>query len=180
MNISRLFIRRPVATNLLALALTLAGALAYWLLPVAPLPQVDFPAIDVAATLPGAGPETIASSVATPLERALASTPGLRDMSSNSRQGATNIQLMFNLDRDLHEAALDVQAAINAARPMMPSGMPRMPTYRKINPSQAPIMALALTSPTLSPGQLYDFASTILAQRIAQIPGVGQVQLGGS
>jgi multidrug efflux pump len=180
MNISRLFIRRPVATNLLALALTLAGALAYWLLPVAPLPEVDFPAINVAATLPGAGPEIIASSVATPLERALASTPGLRDMSSNSRQGATNIQLMFNLDRDLHEAALDVQAAINAARPMLPSGMPRMPTYRKINPSQAPIMSLALSSPTLSPGQLYDFASTILAQRIAQIPGVGEVQLGGS
>ena len=180
MNISRLFIRRPVATNLVALALTLAGVLAYWLLPVAPLPQVDFPAINVAATLPGAGPETIATSVATPLERALASTPGLRDMSSNSRQGATNIQLMFNLDRDLHEAALDVQAAINAARPMLPSGMPGMPTYRKVNPSQAPIMALALTSPTLSPGQLYDFASTLLAQRIAQIPGVGQVQLGGS
>ena len=180
MSLTGLFIRRPVATNLIALALVLAGGLAYSLLPVAPLPEVDFPAIEVQATLPGASPETMASSVATPLERALASTPGLREMTSQSRQGGTNIQLMFNLDRKLHDAARDVQAAINAARPMLPSALPRMPTYRKINPSQAPIMALALSSPTLSPGQLYDHASTILAQKIAQIPGVGDVQLGGS
>jgi multidrug efflux pump len=180
MNLSRLFIRRPVATNLLATAVVLAGALSYWLLPVAPLPEVDFPAIAVQASLPGASPETIASSVATPLERAFASTPGLREMSSQSRQGATTIELMFNLDRDLNDAARDVQAAINAARPMLPSGMPSMPTYRKINPSQAPIMALALSSTIVAPAQLYDYASTILAQKIAQTPGVGEVQLGGA
>ena len=180
MNVSRLFIRRPVATNLLALALVLAGALAYWLLPVAPLPEVDFPAIEVQANLPGANPETMASSVATPLERAMSSIPGLRRMTSQSRQGAVSIQLTFNLDRELHDAARDVQAAINASRPMLPSGMPRMPTYRKVNPSQAPIMALALSSTTLSPGQLYDQASTILAQKIARIRGVGEVTLGGS
>jgi multidrug efflux pump len=180
MNLSRLFIRRPVATNLLALALVLAGGLSYWLLPVAPLPEVDFPAISVQASLPGASPETIASAVATPLERAFASTPGLREMSSQSRQGSTSIELMFNLDRDINDAARDVQAAINAARPMLPSGMPSMPTYRKINPSQAPIMALALSSTVVAPAQLYDYASTILAQKIAQTPGVGEVQLGGS
>jgi len=179
MNISRLFIRRPVATNLLALALVLAGGLAYWLLPVAPLPEVDFPAVEVQGLLPGANPETMASSVATPLERAMSSIPGLRRMTSQSRQGAVSIQLTFNLDRKLHDAARDVQAAINAARPMLPSGMPSMPTYRKVNPSQAPIMALALSSPTLSPGQLYDHASTILAQKIARIRGVGEVTLGG-
>ena len=180
MNLSRLFIRRPVATNLFAIALVLAGGLSYWLLPIAPLPEVDFPAIAVQATLPGASPETIASSVATPLERAFASTPGLREMSSQSRQGATTIELMFNLDRDLNDAARDVQAAINAARPMLPSGMPAMPTYRKINPSQAPVMALALSSTIVPPAQLYDFASTMISQKISQIPGVGEVQLGGA
>ncbi len=180
MNLSRLFIHRPVATNLIAIALVMAGALGYALLPVAPLPQVDFPAIEVSAAMPGASPETMASSVATPLERALASTPGLIFMFSSSSQNATTVLLVFSLDRDINDAARDVQAAINAARALLPSGMPGLPTYRKINPSQAPVMALALTSNTLSPGQLYDHASTVLAQKLSQIPGVGEIELGGS
>ncbi len=180
LNLSRLFIERPVATVLLAAAVVLCGLLALWQLPVAPLPQVDYPAIQVSANLPGASPESMAATVATPLERALGSIPGITRLNSNSSQGNTRIDLQFTLDRDVNEAAREVQAAINAARAQLPSGMPGMPQYRKINPSQAPILNLAMSSDTLTPGQVYDIASTVIAQKIAQVPGVGQVQVGGS
>jgi len=180
LNLSRPFIERPVATVLLALAVVLAGVLALRLLPVAPLPQVDYPSIQVTAALPGASPESMAATVATPLERAFGSIPGLTRIESNSSQNNTRISLTFALSRDINEAAREVQAAINAARGQLPAGMPGMPQYRKINPSQAPVLALALTSETLSRGEVFDVASTILAQKLAQIPGVGQVQVGGS
>ena len=179
-NLSRPFIERPVATVLLAVAVVLAGLLAYRMLPVAPLPQVDYPAIQVTASLPGASPESMAATVATPLERALGTIPGITRITSSNSQGSTRIHLQFALDRNVDEAAREVQAAINAARAQLPSGMPGMPQYRKINPSQAPIMSLALSSDTLSPGELYDVGSTIIAQKIAQIPGVGQVEAGGA
>ncbi|TYT26042.1 acriflavine resistance protein B [Luteimonas viscosa] len=179
-NLSRLFIERPVATILLAIAVVLAGMLAYRMLPVAPLPQIDYPAIQVSASLPGASPESMASTVATPLERALGTIPGITRISSTSSQGNARIDLQFALDRNVDEAAREVQAAINAARAQLPSGMPGMPQYRKINPSQAPILALALSSSTMTPGQVYDVASTVIAQKIAQIPGVGQVEAGGA
>ncbi|RZS84339.1 multidrug efflux RND transporter permease subunit [Pigmentiphaga kullae] len=180
MNISAPFIMRPVATVLLAIAVVLAGALAFVKLPVAPLPQVDFPTISVRASLPGASPETMASSVATPLERALGSIAGISEMTSRSTQGSASITLQFDLSRDIDGAARDVQGAINAARTMLPSALRSNPTYTKRNPASAPIMVLALTSPTLDQGQLYDVGSTILAQRIAQIKGVSDVQVGGS
>jgi multidrug efflux pump len=179
-NLSRLFIERPVATVLSALAVVLAGLLALRQLPVAPLPQVDYPTINVTASLPGASPESMAATVATPLERALGTIPGIIKIESSSSQGSTNVELRFDLGRNIDDAARDVQAAINAARAQLPSGMPGMPQYRKVNPSQAPIMALALTSSTLSPGEVYDAASTIIAQKLAQMPGVGEVQVGGS
>lgn len=180
MNLSRPFIRRPIASALIAIAIVLLGVLSYTLLPVAPLPQVDFPTIQVYAQLPGASPETMASSVATPLERALGSIAGITGIRSNSSQGSSNITLEFDFDRDIDDAARDVQAALNAARGQLPSGMPRNPSYRKINPSQAPILGLALSSPNLAPGDLYDTASTILAQKLSQVAGVGEVQVWGS
>ena len=180
MNLSRLFIERPVATILLAIGITLSGILAYRLLPVSPLPQVDYPSINVSARLPGASPESMAANVTAPLERALGSIAGLREIRSNSAQGQANIDLRFDIGRNLDDAARDVQAAINLAAAQLPSGMPSLPTYRKINPSQAPILALALSSPQYAPGQLFDLASTILAQKLAQIPGVGAVEVGGS
>ncbi|RKQ73057.1 efflux RND transporter permease subunit [Oceanibaculum indicum] len=180
MNIAQPFIRRPVGTSLMALALLLVGILAWRLLPVSPLPQVDFPSIVVNASLPGSSPESMAATVATPLERALGSIDGITALTSSSAQGTTRINLQFELGRDIHDAARDVQAAINTVRNQLPSGMPGLPTYRKINPSQAPIMALAVSSPNLSQGQIYDVASTILAQKIAQISGVGEVSLGGA
>ncbi|KGD86689.1 acriflavine resistance protein B [Achromobacter sp. RTa] len=176
----RALAHRPVACLFLALALTLLGAVAWRLLPVAPLPQVDFPTIEVRAELPGASPESMASTVAAPLERALGSIAGVSAMSSSSNQGATRVQLQFELDRDINEAARDVQAALNAARAELPAGMPGNPSYRKVNPSQAPIMALALSSPTRPAGQLYDLGATVLAQKISQINGVGEVTMGGS
>ncbi|MBN8481571.1 MAG: efflux RND transporter permease subunit [Xanthomonadales bacterium] len=179
-NLSRVFIERPVATLLLATAVVMAGLLAYRLLPVAPLPQIDYPAIQVSAGLPGASPESMAATVATPLERALGTIPGIRLITSTSTQGSARIDLQFDLGRNVDEAAREVQAAINAARAQLPSGMSGMPQYRKINPSQAPVLALALSSERLSPGQVYDVASTVIAQKIAQIPGVGQVEAGGS
>lgn len=179
-NLSRTFIERPVATLLLAFGVILGGLLAYGLLPVSPLPQVDYPSINVGATLPGASPESMAANVAAPLERALGSIEGLQEIRSSSSQGRTNIDLRFRIGRNIDDAARDVQAAINLAAPQLPSGMPGLPTYRKINPSQAPILALALSSATLSPGQLFDVGSTVLAQKLAQIPGVGAVELGGS
>ncbi|TCZ57358.1 multidrug efflux RND transporter permease subunit MdtC [Klebsiella grimontii] len=180
MKFFALFIYRPVATILLSLAITLCGILGFRLLPVAPLPQVDFPVIMISASLPGASPETMASSVATPLERSLGRIAGVNEMTSSSSLGSTRIILEFNFDRDINGAARDVQAAINAAQSLLPSGMPSRPTYRKANPSDAPIMILTLTSDTWSQGELYDFASTQLAQTLAQIDGVGDVDVGGS
>src|SRR5690606_32463567 len=161
-------------------AMLLTGALAYFMLPVAPLPQMDFPMMTVSASMPGASPETMASTVATPLEQSLGSIAGLTEMSSRSSEGSTRIMLMFDMKRDIDGAARDVQAAINAARAMLPSGLRSNPTYRKVNPASAPIMVLALTSPVATQGELYDLASTLVAQKLAQVPGVGEVEVGGS
>ncbi len=174
-----LFIMRPVATTLLCLAMVFSGLLALKQLAVAPLPQMDFPMISVSASLPGASPETMASSVATPLEQALGAISGVSEMSSRSSEGSTRITLMFDLERDINEAARDVQGAINQARPMLPSGMRGSPSYFKINPNASPIMVLAMTSPIATQGQLYDMATTIVAQKLAQVQGVGQVDVGG-
>ncbi|TAM03510.1 MAG: multidrug transporter subunit MdtC, partial [Pusillimonas sp.] len=171
---------RPVATTLLCLGMVLTGVLAYRLLAVAPLPQVDFPIISVSASLAGASPETMASSVATPLEQSLGSIAGVTEMTSRSTEGSTRITLMFDLDRDINSAARDVQAAINAARTLLPSSLRNNPTYHKVNPSSAPVMVLALTSKTRTQGQLYDLASTVLAQKLSQVDGVGEVDVGGS
>ncbi len=180
MKFFALFIHRPVATTLLTLAIALAGLLGFRLLPVAPLPQLDFPVILVSASLPGASPETMAASVATPLERSLGRIAGVSEMTSTSSLGSTRIILVFDFDRDINGAARDVQAAINAAQSLLPSGMPNRPSYRKANPSDAPIMILTLTSDMYNPGQLYDYASTQLAQKLSQIDGVGDVTVGGS
>ncbi|ASM17905.1 multidrug efflux RND transporter permease subunit MdtC [Serratia marcescens] len=180
MRFFALFIHRPVATTLLTLAIAISGAIGFRLLPVSPLPQVDFPVISISASLPGASPETMASSVATPLERALGRIAGVNEMTSMSSLGSTRVILQFDLDRDINGAARDVQAAINAAQSLLPTGMPSRPSYRKVNPSDAPIMILTLTSDTYSQGQLYDFASTQLAQKISQTEGVGDVSVGGS
>ncbi|MDN0076970.1 multidrug efflux RND transporter permease subunit [Crenobacter sp. SG2303] len=179
-GISSAFIKRPVATWLLTLAIVLAGAVSFRLLPVSPLPQVDYPTISVSASLPGASPETMASTVATPLERALGRIAGINEMTSSSSLGSTRITLQFDLNRDINGAARDVQAAINAARNLLPTGLPSNPTYRKVNPADAPIMIVALTSDTMPQPKLYDVASTVLAQRILQIDGVGDVSVGGS
>ncbi|MBA1263364.1 efflux RND transporter permease subunit [Stutzerimonas stutzeri] len=180
MNLSAPFIARPVATMLMSLAILLLGGVSFGLLPVSPLPNMDFPVITVQASLPGASPEIMASSVATPLERSLGSIAGVSQMSSRSSQGSTRIIIQFDLERDINGAARDVQAAINASRNLLPSGMRSMPSYRKVNPAQAPIMVLSLTSAVLDKGQLYDIGSTILAQKLSQVPGVGEVQVGGS
>jgi len=180
MNLSSPFIFRPVATTLLTIGVILAGLVAFNALPVAPLPQVDFPTINVRASLPGASPETMAATVATPLERALGRIAGITEMTSISSLGATNLTLQFDLDRNIDGAARDVQAAINAARTLLPSGLPSNPTYRKSNPADAPIMIMAVTSDTMKQGELYDAASTILAQKISQLSGVGEVRVGGS
>ena len=179
MNISAPFIARPVATTLITIGIALAGMLGYHFLPIAPLPQVDFPTISVSASLPGASPDTMAATVATPLERALGSIAGVTEITSRSSLGSSSVTLQFDLSRDINGAARDVQAAINAARTLLPSGLPSNPTYRKVNPADAPIMILALTSKTLTRGQMYDTASTVLAQRLAQVDGVGQVNVGG-
>ncbi len=180
MNFSEIFIRRPVATTLLTVAIALAGAVAFRLLPVAPLPEVDFPTIQVSSSLPGASPETMASSVATPLERQFGRIAGLTELTSTSSLGSTNIVLQFDLNRNIDAAARDVQAAINAARSELPTNLPSNPSYKKVNPADAPILILALTSKTLRRGLIYDAASSILAQKLAQIQGVGQVTVGGS
>ncbi|CCW30187.1 Multidrug resistance protein MdtC [Xenorhabdus nematophila F1] len=180
MKFFALFIQRPVATTLLSLAITLCGALSFVLLPVSPLPQVDFPVITVQASMPGASPETMASSVTTPLERALGRIAGVKEMSSASSLGTSFIYLEFDLNRDINGAARDVQAAINAAQSLLPSGMPSKPQYYKANLSDAPIMLLTLTSDNYSEGQLYDLASTRMAQKLSQIEGVSQVSVSGS
>ena len=179
MNAFAIFIHRPIATTLLTLGIVLAGMMAYFNLPVAPLPQVDFPTLSVQASLPGASPETMAATVATPLERTLGRIAGVTEITSSSSLGSTRVVLQFDLDRDIDGAARDVQAAIQASRALLPSGLPSMPTYRKLNPADAPIMILSLTSGTLTPGQMYDAASTVLAQRLSQIDGIGQVNIGG-
>jgi multidrug efflux pump len=178
-GLSAPFIRRPVATSLLTAALFLAGVLGFRSLPVAPLPQVDFPTISVQSGLPGASPETMASSVATPLERQFGRIAGVTEMTSSSQLGSTNITLQFDLSRNIDAAARDVQAAINAARGQLPAGLPNAPGYRKVNPSDAPIMILALTSPTKPVAELYDAGDSILAQKLSQVEGIGQVQVAG-
>jgi multidrug efflux pump len=180
MSLSTPFIRRPVATALLTVALALAGAVAFKQLPVSALPQVDFPTISVGASLPGASPEIMASSVATPLERQFGRIAGVTEMTSSSSLGSTSITLQFDLNRDINGAARDVQASINAARSYLPANLPGNPTYRKVNPADAPIMILALTSDVYDRGPMYDAASTIISQRLSQIQGVGQVSVGGS
>ena len=179
MSIASIFIRRPVATSLLGLAIALVGLVAYKLLPVAALPQVDYPTISVSANLPGASPETMAATVATPLERAFGTIAGVSELTSTSTLGSTRITVQMDLDQDVESAAKSVQAAINATRPQLPSGMAGNPSYRKINPADAPVLILAMTSDTVSRAAMYDFASTVLAQRLAQVKGVGQVNLGG-
>ena len=180
MNISSGFIARPVATTLLTIAVALAGAIAFRLLPVSPLPPVDFPTIFVSAALPGADPETMATSVAAPLERQFGRIAGVTEMTSVSYRGTTSIILQFDLDRNINGAARDVQAAINAARGFLPPNLPSQPTYRKVNPSDAPVLIVALTSDTLTTAQMYDAASSIMMQKLSQVPGVGQVFVGGS
>jgi multidrug efflux pump len=180
MSLSAPFIHKPVATTLLTIAVALSGIVGFRLLPVAPLPQVDFPTIAVGAGLPGASPETMASSVATPLERQFGRIAGVTEMTSSSSLGSTSITLQFDLDRNIDAAARDVQAAIAAARGYLPANLPSNPTYRKVNPADSPIFILSLTSPVLDKGHLYDAASTILAQKLSQVPGVGQVIVGGS
>ena len=179
MNISAPFIKRPVGTALLTAAVALAGAVAYLQLPVAPLPQVDFPTININASLPGASPEIMASSVAAPLERQLGHIAGVNEMTSQSYLGSTSISLQFDLNRNIDGAARDVEAAINAARANLPSNLPSNPSYRKVNPADSPVIILALTSDVYDRGQLYDAASTIIQQRLLQIEGVGQVAIGG-
>src|SRR6185437_3271020 len=169
MNISAPFVRRPVATTLLTVAIALAGAVAFRILPVSPLPQVDFPTISVSASLPGASPETMASSVATPLERQFGRIAAVTEMTSTSGLGSTNVVLQFDLSRDIDGAARDVQAAINAARGELPANLPNNPRYRKVNPADAPILILALTSDSLPPSQMYDAADSLLAQKLSQV-----------
>ncbi len=180
MNFAEPFIRRPVATTLLTLGLALAGALSFNLLPVSPLPQVDFPTISVQASLPGASPETMAATVATPLERALGKIAGVTEITSTSSLGNTRVTLQFELNRSIDGAARDVQAAINASRSELPSSLPRKPVYRKVNPADAPFMILALTSDTYDRGQMYDAATTLIGEKLAQVKGVGQVTVGGA
>ena len=180
MSLSSPFIRRPVATTLLTVAIAFAGMLGFSQLSIAPLPQVDYPTISVSANLPGASPETMAATVATPLERALGRIAGVTEMTSSSSLGQTNISLQFDLSRDINGAANDVQAAINAAQSIMPTGMPRNPTYRKVNPADSPIMVITMTSETMSRTQMYDVAATVLSQKISQLDGVGNVSIGGS
>jgi len=180
MNLSRPFIERPVATTLLTVGVVLAGVAAFVHLPVAPLPQVDFPTISVEAGLPGASPETMAATVAAPLERSLGRIAAVTEMTSSSSLGATHVTLQFDLSRDIDGAARDVQAALNAARALLPSGLPSNPTYHKVNPADAPIMILGLTSKALTRGQMYDSASTVLAQKLLQVNGIGDVNVGGS
>ena len=179
MNISEPFIKRPVGTALLTLALAMAGCLGFLLLPVSPLPQVDFPTIQVSANLPGASPETMASSVATPLERQFGRIAGVTQMTSSNTRGSTNVVLQFDLNRDINGAARDVQAAINAARSQLPTNLPSNPFYRKVNPADAPVMLMGMTSDTFEISSLYDMASSVLQQKIAQVKGVGQVVVGG-
>jgi multidrug efflux pump len=180
MNISAPFIRRPVATSLLALGVLMAGVLSYTRLPVAPIPQVEYPVISVSAGLPGASPETMASSVATPLERQFGRIAGVNQMTSTSQLGSTNITLQFDLTRNIDAAARDVQASINAALGQLPQNLPTRPNWRKVNPADAPIMILSMTSDSIPKARMYDVGDSVLAQKLSQVPGIGQVFVGGS
>ena len=179
MHISAPFIRRPVATSLLSVAILLAGGVAFYLLPVAALPHIDFPTIFVRASLPGASPETVASSLATPLERQFGRIAGVTQMTSSSQLGNTSITLQFDLDRDINAAARDVQAAINASLGQLPANMPSLPWYRKINPSETDILNISLYSDAIPRSHLYDLSDSILAQKLSQVDGVGQVNTYG-
>src|SRR5258706_334934 len=179
MNISTPFIHRPVATTLLTIAIAIAGGIAFKVLPVSPLPQVDFPTISVNASLPGASREIMASSVATPLERQLGHIAGVTEMTSSSSLGTSSVTIQFDLGRNIDGAARDVEAAINAARTYLPSNLPANPTYRKVNPADSPILILGLTSDKYDRSKLYDEASTVVQQKLSQIQGVGQVTVGG-
>ena len=179
MNLTGLFIARPIATTLLTAAITLAGWVGFTLMPIAPLPQIDFPAINVQVALPGASPETMAAIMVTPLERTVGRIAGLTEMTSSSATGMASLSLLFDLDRDINGAARDVMAALDAARSLLPPALPFNPVYRKINPADAPILVMTMTSPTKAPGEIYDAASTIVAQRLSQVEGVGQVLVGG-
>src|SRR3974390_3272580 len=173
------FIRRPIGTTLLTFGLLVSGGIAFFQLPVSPLPQVDFPTISVQAQLPGASPQVVATTVATPLERHLGQIADVTEMTSSSTVGSTRITLQFGLNRDINGAARDVQAAINAARADLPTSLRTNPTYRKVNPADAPIMVLTLTSDTATRGEVYDAASTVLAQKLSQVDGIGEVAVGG-
>src|ERR1700744_6465679 len=179
MSLSSPFIRRPVATTLLSLGLVVAGTIDFFKLPVSPLPDVDIPTISVQATLPGASPADVATTVASPLERHLGQIANVTEMTSASYLGSARITLQFDIDRDINGAARDVQAAINAARAELPSSLRSNPTYRKFNPASAPILIYTLTSDTLTPAELYDAASTVLAQKMSQVQGVGEVSVSG-
>src|SRR5437764_5498268 len=179
MNISSPFITRPVATSLLTAGLALAGIIAYRMLPVAPLPEVEFPTISVSAGLPGASPDTMASSVATPLERQFGRIAGVTEMTSTSSLGSSQITLQFDLSRNIDAAGRDVQAAINAARGQLPANLPSNPRYRKVNPSDAPVLLIAMTSELYDRARMYDVASSLLQQKLSKVEGVGQVNVGG-
>src|SRR6187455_3385183 len=179
MSVSEPFIRRPIATSLLGIALMIGGALGYWALPVSALPQVDFPTVQVTTQLPGASPDVIASLITAPLERQLGQIPSMSSMQSTSSFGVSQITLQFDLNRDIDGAAQDVQAAINAAGSTLPRNLPYPPTYAKVNPADAAIVTLALTSPTISMRQLSDLADTMMAQRLSSVPGVGHVSVEG-
>src|ERR1700689_2658562 len=180
MSIYAPFIRRPVATTLLLIAMTMAGAIAYTLLPVSALPQVDFPTIQVFANLPGASPDVMAAAVATPLEKQFTRIAGVTEMTSRSTVGSAQVTLQFDLSRDINAAARDVQAAINASAGFLPTNLPQLPRYRKINPADSPILLMSLESDVVPRPQLYDIASSVFAQKLAQVKGVGQVSVGGS
>src|SRR5665213_629853 len=180
MSVSTPFIHRPVATTLLTIAITLAGAIGYTQLPVSPLPQVDFPTVFVTASLPGGSPEVMAASVATPLEKQFTRIAGVTEMTSNSSLGSASVVLQFDLNRDINAAARDVQAAINAAAGYLPANLPTNPRYRKVNPSDAPILIHSLQSQVMPIPELYELASSVLAQKLSQVKGVGQVNVSGS
>jgi multidrug efflux pump len=180
MNISSFFIQRPIATTLLAIGFAVAGMVAFNQMPISALPQIDFPTISVTAALPGASPEVMATSIAAPIEKQLSRIAGILEMTSASRLGTTRITVQFDLSRNIDGAARDVQAALNAAQGQLPSNLPSHPTYKKVNPADAPIMVIALTSDVYNVADMYDAASTVLEQKISQIKGVGQVDVGGS
>ncbi|MDB5413205.1 MAG: acriflavine resistance protein, partial [Rubritepida sp.] len=180
MSISEPFIRRPIATVMLAIGLALAGGVAYFALPIAPLPQIDLPTIVISASQPGADPAVMAASVAAPLERRLGAIAGVSEMTSNSSLGSTSIVVQFDLNRSVSDAAKDVMAAINAAGTDLPAGLPNPPTFRKANPADAPVLILAVTSDTLAPGAVYDAVDSIVSPRIARVDGVAQVLVTGA